>query len=768
MAESDALNPAAISALESNERDPRLAATAALMVVHAALPVIAFISFYLAAYPAFVKFSPHGLADLAVPYRLGKQLEFMLYAVTFAILLPASVWTANLHVRALERRKADTGFVATLDVAAVTVIVAAARIAVSYAPPILDSARASRIRPISIAVLLAVIAVAAANVLVLRHPRLLPRVVLGDLAIPALVAMAIVPALVFMPKSVFTVAHGLAAAGVAFVLFVVWRWTAGRSLPSRLQPGLDVLSVILIALLVWNVRLPSARTLQILAYNHNVYLGPVNSVVHGATALVDVNPHYGPVLTYFLAGLFHLFPIGYGTFWIISTTFDVVLFIAMYGLLRFAGAGRLLSICGVVAIALTTVFSQGPNGTEFTMNPARSLRLFLPVFAIVAILLAERYPPRRTHWSWTLAAVVGLSSVWAIEVFFYTAVAVLAALVCIGRVDAPENRRFVFDRTVLGRIVAAVVFAQVVFAAATRILSGSWPNWVRYVQYDRAYSTGSVAQRYHWAPFGPGVLLGAFYFATVAATIVVLVWNRRFAREKRVLLIATCAVEGFAVSFYSYFAGVSELGTLNKMAPAAILLIVLVLALVANGRSLISTSLRAGFALLAVSCAATYLIAQPRWPTNLSHTALFAGPSATIDDIRTEANLPIVFPTAPDAVALLRRTIGRATRALVLMPDAQTTEILMRADKMQLLVPFADPYGDKQLPENVARLRRLAARLPVGTQFLSLARYYESSAAAAPAEIDAALIEELKRDFVIRTAAVGARGLRIYRLAALR
>jgi hypothetical protein len=749
------------------DRAPRLASTVALAAVHAALPVIAFVAFYLAAYQAFVKFSPGTLAGLAVPYRLGKQLEFMLYAVTFAVLLPLSLWTAARHVGALERRRIDPGLVACLNLVGVTALVAAARIAVSYAPPILDPSRVTWIRPISVAALGGVILLCAANGVILRYPRFLSGIVVGEATTPALMAVAAVATVVFLPKSVFRPEHGLAAVAVALVLYGIWRRTAGRAAPARWQRKLDVALVVVIGLLVWNVRLPGPRVLEILAYNHNVYLGPINSVYHGATALVDVNPHYGPVLTYFLAGLFHLFPIGYGTFWLISAAFDVVLFVAIYALLRLAGVGQLLAVCAVVAIVLTCVFSQGARGTQFTMNPARSLRLFLPVLAIVALQLRGWQPRPRPAFTWASVAVVAVSSVWAIEVFFYTAVAVLAALACSARIDAPPGRRLLVDRRLLVQLGAGVVVAQLLFAVGTRTASGSWPNWIRYLQYDRAYSTGSVAQRYHWAPFGPGVLLGALYFTVAAALIVVLLWNRDFARRRRDLLFAVCAVEGFGVAFYSYFAGVSELGTLNKMGPVAILVIALLLALLADEGSVAATALRAGVALLAVGCASTYLLAQPRWPTNLTHTALLGGPSAVIDDVRTAADLPVVFRTAPDAVALLRRTTGDSRRALVLMPDAQTTEILMRADKLQLL-PFADPYGDKQLRSNVARLTRLASELPIGTQFLSLDAYYRSSAQHTTDDLDASLIEELKRDYVIETAARGPHGLRVYRLAARR
>ena len=737
----------------------------ALAVVHAALVIVAFVSLYLAVYPALIKFSPQGLAKLAVPYRLGKALEFWLYAVTFFLLLPLGTWTASRQARRFETRRIDPSFTAVLDVVALTLTVVAARLVLSQAPPILDPARKHWVQPVAAGVFVITVGVMAANVLVTLRPGWLRRFGFGERAATVLVAVSVCSALVFVPGAAFRGAHGLAGIAVAVALYFGWRWARRVSVSTRLGRAIDVLALVLLGLLIWNVALPSRGQFQVLAYNVNFYLGPVNSVLHGAGVLVDVNPHYGPVLTYFLAGVFRLVPAGYGTLFLVSAVFDVVLFMTMYGVLRLAGVSRLLAGTGVVLVVLTAAFSH--EAVRAVMDPSRSMRVSIPMLAVLGLQLVDRYPGRRVTLSWLLAALVGLSSVWAVEVFVYTLAAVLAGIACLAWLDAPDGRRLKVDWGIVWRLASGIAVAQVVFAACTRLFYGSWPNWPRYIEWDRAYSVGSSSQRYHWAPFGPGVLLGLFYFTATVATIAVLVWNRPFAEGRRRMFLAICATEGLAIAFFSYFAGVSELPSLNKMMPVAIVLVVLLVSALEDGRSAVSVPLRIGLVVLSVWCAATYLIAKPQWVHVAARSALLANPRVTVRDVRAEAGLPVAYPLAPGAAALLDRTVSSDT-ALVLMPDFQTTEVLLRARKRQLL-PFSDPFADRQLPGQTSHLRGLAADLPPGTRFLSLADYFDNADRWAQAgELDGSLIQELKLRYVIRVDAVGPEGLRIYRLVARR
>ncbi len=737
----------------------------ALTVVHAALVIIAFVSLYLAVYPALIKFSPQGLAKLAVPYRLGKELEFWLYTITFFVLLPLGTWTASRQARRFEAKGIDPSFLAVLDLVAVSLTVIVARLVLSQAPPVVDPARKHWVQPVSAGVFVVMVGLIAANLLVSRRPGSVPRVSFGDRTTAVLVAVSACSALAFVPGSAFRDGRGLAGLALAVALYVGWRASRRVSVSRRVGLGIDVLALVVLGLLIWNVALPSASQFQTLAYNENFYLGPVNSVLHGAGVLVDLNPHYGPVLTYFLAGVFQLAPVGYGTFFLVSAVFDVILFLTMYGVLRLAGVSRLLAVTGVVSVALIAAFSK--EAVRAVMDPSRSMRLSIPMLAVLGVQLMDRYPSRRVTFSWLLAALVGLSSIWAMEVFVYTLAGVLAGLACLARLDAPAGRRLKIDWGIVWRLASGVVVAQVVFAACTRLFYGSWPDWVRYLEWDRAYSVGSSSQRYHWAAFGPGVMLGLFYFTATVATIVVLVWNRPFAEGRRRMFLAICAVEGLAVAFFSYFAGVSELASINKMMPVAILLVVLLVSVLEDGRSPVSVPLRVGLVVLSVACAATYLIAKPQWVHTAARSALLASPRATIRDVKNEAGLPVAYPLAPAAAALLDRTVS-SDRALVLMPDFQTTEVLMRAHKRQLL-PISDPFADRQLPGQTAHFRGLAGNLPPGTRFLSLADYFDNADGAAQSgELDGSLIQELKRRYVIRVDAVGPEGLRVYRLVSRR
>jgi hypothetical protein len=749
-----------------NDLTPRrLEARVVLVLVHAGIGLVAFVALFLGAYPALIKFSPDLLATLAIPWRLSKGLEFALYVITFGVLLPAGLVTAGRQARALERRGVDPTTVALIDLVAITIVLAVPKIALAYAPRLGDPTRQLWVRPISWGVLLAMLVLVLGNVWVTRRPpSVLRSMSLGDRGVWALLAAFLAMALVFTPSWVFTARHALPAAAVALAVYGAWRLsgTVGR-VSRRVGVAVDAIVVVLIALLVWDLRVEKGPLLASgTAHVQDIYIGPANAVLHGGTLLVDVFAQYGPGMTYFLAGLFRIVPIGYGPFWILVVSLDVVLFLLMFAIFRLAGATRVLAASGVVLAVLTGVLAK--LGGE-TMVPNTPMRLLLPLFAVLLIQLAQRYP-RRAVLPWALAIVVGISSIWALEVFLYTLAGSLAGLASEARLDAPEGRALRIDKRELLRVFGAIVAAQLLFAVATRVFSGQWPDWFKYLGYMHVYASGSGSQPL--APFKPGLLLGIFYFTSCAAAVVLLVWNRPYARERRRQVVSLCAVLGVAVAYFSYFAGQSQLGNVQKMAPISVMVIVLLLNLAGTDRGRTATAARAGIVFLTIWFVSLGLIQRhAAFVRHLERTALFASPSATIADFRFAASVPIVNADAPESIDFIRRTMGSTRKPLVLLPDQLTMEALMRMHETELL-PISDPYNEALLPSRLAHLRHLAADLPVGTQFVSKSDYYQLAQQGVSFELGAQLLEVIGHTFVLRTDATGPHGLRVYRIVARR
>src|SRR5262249_3278560 len=157
-------------------------------------------------------------------------------------------------------------------------------------------------------------------------------------------------------------------------------------------------------------------------------------------------------------------------------------FALFYAILRAAGASAIVRV-GAVLLGVSASVLEKAGGT--TIIPNRSLRFVLPFAAILFVVLAERSRAHRAAWSYAIAALVALSSVWAAETFVYTAAAPLAAAAF--EAAAPLRRRRDALRLPVA-IAVATVAAQLAFNVGTRIASGRWPDWPYYFTYLHSFA----------------------------------------------------------------------------------------------------------------------------------------------------------------------------------------------------------------------------------------------------------------------------------------
>lgn len=723
----------------------------AILAVLVALP--------LAVYPALIKFFPTTLATLAVPFRLSKALEFVYFVVSFVVLLPAGVWLAGRYTRVLTRRDIDPLLIGLGNVGALALIVAVAKSAMAHAPRIGEPGREHFVRPLSWAVLVAIALLVCINGAIVLRPTRLLQVRMKRSASRALALGVLTLPLVFMPSSILVPSRGLAAAGIALAALVFCVFVAKSELRTKAHRPLEALAPLLIVLLAWDLRLARGDSLIRQAHWRTVFLGPANSVLHGGTMLVDVFAQYGPGTTYFLAGYFHFAPIGFGHFWLLVEVLDVGMFLIMYAVFRVAGLSHLLSLTGVALAIVTGVIA---NPMDDTLIPQRPIRLLLPLLVVLFVLLGERDATTRRLWSWMTALTLAACSILAIEVFVYAFAVVLCSLACRARLDADDSHAIRVDRRGVARVLASLAAAQLVFAVGTRLAAGAWPNWPGYFQYARRYASGEGSQPF--APFQPGLLLGLFYFSSAATLVSLLIWARPSLLRQRMLAVSVSAATGLGVAYFSYYAGQSQIVNIYKMAPVAVLLAVLWIALGFNARA--ETARFVSVAMLFVVLWTTTLgltVHSSTTVRHFEHTALLAAPSATLSDIRFVARNPVVDPHASEAAAFVRRAMPRSDHILVLLPEELTTEVLLRVKRVEL-IPMSDPYAESLLPARVSYLERVASELPVGTLFVSNTQEYSASRADVINDLDALIIRKLRETFEIRPTVTGPSGLRVYRL----
>jgi hypothetical protein len=193
--------------------------------------------------------------------------------------------------------------------------------------------------------------------------------------------------------------------------------------------ALDGLVVVVLAFAIPNVvvfhatgRLPNIYLPPGVIQNQQDYLlGPVNQLLGGGALLVNAPvSQYGVGMIYFLAGWFHLAPIGYGTLGFLDGLLTALFYIVGYGLLRLAGVGRTVAAAALaVALAGLIYGLHYPVGSLPETGP---LRFGLPMALVLARVAATRWPTRRASASPLAWAVVAVASIWAFEAFAYTVV----------------------------------------------------------------------------------------------------------------------------------------------------------------------------------------------------------------------------------------------------------------------------------------------------------------------------------------------------------
>ena len=660
--------------------------------------------------------------DLPAPLPDQNQhAESLSFLVTFAVLLPlAALLVPRLLDRIADRQGAKTGDDLALALgAALCVLLVAVRVAASQTS-------ATGVGLLFIASALWSALAAAAALRLLRRgtqPRLLPRIapVLWPLLLASLAALiacfADLGSISLLPLAV-----GLAIAVAAGYL--------GASGPLRLRVprwvrwGADVAAVVLMALAVPNLSVyapggPSgAFETQIIQFHQDFYLGPANALLGGRTMLVDVFSQYGVGSILFLAGVFKVFPIAYGTLALTEGVLAAGMFCLAYVTLRLAGVGPVLAWAAFTVALVVLVFNLlYPLGGLLQHG---AFRFGMPMLILASAAGEARAGRGRPVLAGIQVAVVGVASLWSFEALLYT-LGAIAGLAAFRVATASGGRLKIVIRLAL-QLLAAVVIVQLAFALATLAASGELPDWGKYVATLREFLSGGVGDlTYDFSPWSAGLAVGAIYLASALAMVMVLWREPDLTRANRGALLVLSGTTGYGIALFSYLVNRSAEHIVPYISLPALMVVVLWLSILLRDGRL--SRIGRGLAVGSAAAAATLLVAIA-WSNaghRFSQSALAYAPPGgksfrgAIDEL---THGPEISDGVGDATRMLDTYMPGEHESVVLTSADLSVEALMRTHRINQ-IPLSDPWEDSLVPDqHTAAVEAAVAALRPGRRML--------------------------------------------------
>jgi hypothetical protein len=460
----------------------------------------------------------------------------------------------------------------------------------------------------------------------------------------------------------------------------------------------------------------------VVQFQQDYILGPTNQLLGGGALLVgDPVSQYGVGLIYFVAGWFHLAPIGYGTFGFLDSLLTALFYVAGYMVLRLAGVRRLLAAPAIAVGVLAFIYSlQYFVGQLPEEGP---LRFGLPMIVLLGAVAAVRLPRVELAARLAVLCALGVSAVWALEAFGYTTITYLAIVGAQAWLRVPgERRRWLTRQLALG--LAAILVAHLIFALATLAGSGQLPDWGQYLAYAREFLLGGRAGSitYGFANWSPGVAVDGAALLSAAAIALLIRRRPALARINRALLVALAGSTVYSIALLSYTDNRSSTYLLAYVALPLLIAGTLWLSLLLAPLPGIGATVRRSA--LAGALAVVVLLLAGAWPsisTHFSRTALaHAYPGG---GLRTALHRlwhpPPIDPRSSEGIRLLDRYMP-ARRALILLPTVPDlgTEILIRSRRSNLM-PIGDPKADGLVPSVwVPRVGAALARIRAGRRLL--------------------------------------------------
>ncbi len=350
----------------------------------------------------------------------------------------------------------------------------------------------------------------------------------------------------------------LAGAGFLFV-----KKLPAISYRSRLLIlGIDIFIILLTILTCFD------PAFYIQQHHENFYLGPANRLLHGGTMLIDTFSQYGVMVIYFVAFLFKtkMIPFTYQGFSLVIAVLFIIEYCILYMLLVQFVKNRFYAIL-LWAIALLL----GIFGTLDIIQgyPSTSPLRFGLVYALIAIIYLRRRFPRIARIAMIGEyLLVGFAFLWSFETFVYTAFTYLG--VCLfdsfTQVSSPrQSWKHLAIR--IAWLLITLLFVNSLFAIATFLRAGSWPDWQTYFDYFKTYSVDGLGTE-PILPWSPWFFYVAIYFASLMVFLFRYFFRRKFDSSPEAEFIFALTLTG--ISMYTYFLGRSHPNNLFHISTPAV------------------------------------------------------------------------------------------------------------------------------------------------------------------------------------------------------
>jgi hypothetical protein len=638
------------------------------------------------------------ISVLLVLFGPSEALETRFWIIAFAVALPGGMVIAARQAR-------------DLDEARIAWAIAAATLVLSAALLLRRAGSGDTAHHL----LLALAAAAA-----LAAPWLVRRITPGSATAGYATAMVVlaVTAVLFIPDGALVSGRLIPALVLGGIALVALLATAGREPPRRLRLTIDVLLAGTLALVVMS--LPNIRAVgYVMVHHQGFYLGPVNAVMHGQAMLDGTWSQYGTAVMDALRLLFAAIPLGYGGISLIVGVLTAAQYALVYATLRLAIQSQLLVFTGLAAVVVA--HPLGSIHSYLAFPSTSPLRFGLPYLVIILGVLGARFP-RHAHAARVGAlAVLAVSAVWSFETFLYTATTFGLIVLVTELAGGPGAPLRILRRGVIA--VAVAVASIVVYTGLTVVLSGG-ADWGPYIDYIRLYTVSELGE----LPivfFSPGPLMGAVIFCSVVGTIHLA--RTRSPAANPTQLVALAGFSGATLAFFTYYLGRSHPSNLLNILLPVVVLGCLWSALLLQARPSPPRIAALGAVLTAAGMLAVmgWPLAKIRWlDSAFAQTVPYADGHAggkrrsVIFALQRMWDQPVFDARAESGAALLDRRLKPGSPALVITEPDLTTEILIRAGRRNLL-PITNPIQDDLIDSSDGRVRSAATHVPAGTLMLT-------------------------------------------------
>jgi hypothetical protein len=459
---------------------------------------------------------------------------------------------------------------------------------------------------------------------------------------------------------------------------------------------------------------------SVIQFHHDFLLGPSNEVLGGRAMLADTASQYGVTSIYLLVGWFLIAPIGYGTLGFLTGGLTALWFAAGYGVLRLARVSRLLAASALAIAVVVLVFNLSyPVGSLPQSGP---LRFGLPLAVLLAAGAGERRPERAGLARFVALVVVGISAVWGLESFVYTVAVFLAVIGLQAWVSAvPGGLRWLARQA--GLAAMAVVCAHVIFAVATLVAAGRFPDWGEYLAYLDAFLFSELGDLTYDTPaWSPAFAVAAAYLASAAAVVELARRGGSWVQRERPTLVALAGTSVYGIALFGYYVDRSLDHILIYVGLPAVLMCTLWLSLLLRSPAHVSRAARMGG--LGFGLAIAVLVVSVAWSSigdRFPRSAL-ARVAPGGESLRRSLHR-LWHPPPMDATALagerqLARYMPGEDRSIVMVAPDVGIEILIRSGRRDTL-ELGDAWESSFVAgRHLSRLAKAIAALRPGDRML--------------------------------------------------